>query len=46
MDRKSTQTAIDWLINHVEKDNDLDLYVTASAGDNPSASIAWNTYKN
>ncbi|NKB17750.1 MAG: TIGR02921 family PEP-CTERM protein [Pseudanabaena sp. CRU_2_10] len=35
MDRKSTQTAIDWLINHVEKDNDLDLYVTASAGDKP-----------
>jgi putative PEP-CTERM system integral membrane protein len=35
MDRKSTQTAIDWLINNAEKDNDLDLYVTASAGDKP-----------
>lgn len=35
MNRKSTQTAIDWLRNQLAKDNDLDLYVTASAGAKP-----------
>jgi putative PEP-CTERM system integral membrane protein len=35
MDRKSAEIAIGWLRNQVAKDNDLDLYVTASAGAKP-----------
>lgn len=35
MGKKPTLTALNWLKQNIEKDNDLDLYVTASAGAKP-----------
>jgi putative PEP-CTERM system integral membrane protein len=35
MGRKQTLTALNWLKQNIEKDNDLDLYVTASTGAKP-----------